>query len=214
MKNICLLVSLLISSSAFAQYNGPAVEACRAYAERELGKDSKRGVVLDKDATLSLDRYTQKVGSQFVSSVLTGNGAVVLDGTPSAELAFVCLLADEKRPVFFHWLGRPAVAMVQCSRSAALRAKPRPCLDHLLQVAESDLAQVYAEQFQQARARDVEAKSDTLTAVYRKANAEWLQYRDAECMRRRDLAPAGISADDFQLACTVDLSRRRLLDMR
>jgi hypothetical protein len=33
-------------------------------------------------------------------------------------------------------------------------------------------------------------------------------------MRRRDLAPQGVAADDYQLACMVELTRRRGLDMR
>jgi uncharacterized protein YecT (DUF1311 family) len=160
-----------------------------------------------------MDRYTKKVGSQFVSSVLTGSGAVVLKESPSAELSFVCLLADDKRPVFFYWMPRQnAAAAVQCRRG--MSAGPRPCLEYMMRVAEADLAQAYAERFQEARERDVAAKNELATDAYRKANAQWLQYRDAECKRRRDVAPKEISADDFQLACSIDLTRRRMLDMR
>ena len=82
------LIFIFLVSPAFAQYNGPAVEACRAYAKRELARDGNRAkdVVFERDQNLSLDRYTRKLGNQFVSSILRGNGAVVLDGAPSAEL--------------------------------------------------------------------------------------------------------------------------------
>ena len=213
---LALLLGML-SGAARAQYNGPAVEACRAYAKRELAHNgrSARDVVFERDQSLSIDRYTRKLGSQFVSSVLMGNGAVVLEGAPSVELSFICLLADEKRPVFFYWLPRPgAPALAQCMRHGELRSKPRACLDILLRVAEQDLAQVYALGLQEARARDVRGNNESFTAAYRKANAEWLQYREAECARRREIAPAGVSGEDYELACVVELTRHRALDMR
>jgi len=95
-----------------------------------------------------------------------------------------------------------------------LREKPRPCLDVLLRVAESDLMQVYALQFQDARERDHNAGNEDAVASFRKANDEWRQYRDAECARRRDHAPRGVAPDDYHLACMVELTRRRALDMR
>jgi uncharacterized protein YecT (DUF1311 family) len=208
---------LAAASSSYAQYDGPAVEACRAYAKRELAREGKppKDVVIERDQNLSLERYTRKLGNQFVSSILTGNGAVVLANAPSAELGFICLLADEKRAVFFEWLPRAnASALAQCTRDGALRDKPRPCLEVLLRVAEEDLTQMYAMRFQDARERDQKANNEAAIAAYRKANDEWRQYRDAECMRRRDYAPQGVAPDDYQAACVVDLTRRRALDMR
>jgi hypothetical protein len=81
---------------SIAQYKGPAVEACRAYALKDLqrGGASANAVMLESDSSLSIARYSGKVGTQPVSSILTGNGAVVYDGAPSAELSFICLLAD------------------------------------------------------------------------------------------------------------------------
>jgi len=118
------LLLLLVSFSTAAQYNGAAVEACRAYANKQLFRDAStaKDVVIDRDANLVIERYTRKLGSQYVSSILTGNGAVVFYNAPSAELAFICLLADEKRPVFFDWLPRRDVsAMMQCMRDESIR---------------------------------------------------------------------------------------------
>ena len=145
-----------------------------------------------------------------VSFILTGNGAVVFDGTPSSELSFLCLLADEKRPVFFAWQPRPnAPALAQCTRSEGLRSKAAGCLELLLRVAEQDLAQAYAYRFQEANER-----GESSLASYRKANDQWREYRDAECARRRELAPSGVTADDYHAACMVELTRHRALDMR
>ena len=212
MRFLLLLAGFFVTP-VLAQYSGPAVDTCLAYAKQEAKREGTRAkdIVFDRDQNLSIDRYTRKLGSQFVSSILRGNGAVVLQGSPSAELSFICLLADDKRAVFFEWLPRtnPA-ALTQCTRDGALRDKPRPCLELLLQVAENDLMQAYAEQFQDARERDQGAGNENSVAAFRKANDEWRQYRDAECARRLK----GAAPDEQRLACMVELTRRRALDMR
>ncbi|MGQ0547513.1 MAG: lysozyme inhibitor LprI family protein [Betaproteobacteria bacterium] len=198
--------------TAMAQYNGPAVESCRAFAKREAAREGAKpeDVVIVRDQALLIERYGRKLGNQPVASILTGNGAVVLEGTPTAELSFICLLADEKRPLFFNWLPRQNVsALAQCTRSESTRGKSRECLDFLLRVAEQDLTQIYAERFQEAN-----AKGGSTLEAFRKANDEWKEYRDAECARRRELAPKGVSPEDYQLACMVELMRQRGRDMR
>jgi uncharacterized protein YecT (DUF1311 family) len=213
MRKTLFLIGLgLLPVQVNAQYKGPAVEACQAYALKELRREGNqaKAVVIERDASLNIERHNRKVGSQQVSSVLTGNGAVVYDETPGAELSFLCLLADEKRPVFFAWQPRPnAPVLAQCVRSETLRGKERACIEVLLRVAEQDLSQVYAYRFQEANER-----GEKSLAAYRKANDEWREYRDAECARRRELAPSGVSPDDYQTACVVELTRRRALDMR
>jgi uncharacterized protein YecT (DUF1311 family) len=214
---ISLLLTGVFPLTTEAQYDGPAVESCRGYAKRQLMRDANtaKDVVFDRDQSLVIERYTRKVGSQFVASILTGNGAVVFAGAPSAELSFICLLADEKRPVFFEWLPRrDASAMAQCMRDASTREKPRACLETLLQISETDLTQAYATRLQEARERDVAANDEAATTLNRDSNLAWLQYRDAECERRKSLAPKDVDPDDYRLACIVELTRRRLVDMR
>jgi uncharacterized protein YecT (DUF1311 family) len=215
MKKVFLLLLAIAGGFPFhskAQYKGPAVEACRAYALKDLKRDgeSANAVVLERDSSLSLERYNGKVGNQPVSSILTGNGAVVYQGAPSAELSFICLLADEKRPVFFSWQARPnAPALAQCVRSESLRGKERDCLELLLRTAEQDLSQVYAYRFQEANER-----GEKSLAAYRKANDEWREYREAECARRSEAATPGAAPEDVHAACMVELTRRRALDMK
>jgi uncharacterized protein YecT (DUF1311 family) len=201
-----LLFLLAYSAGAAGQYSGPAVQSCLDYAKRE----QKQNIVFERDQNLLIERYTRKLGSQFVASILTGNGAVVYDGAPGAELSFICLLASDKQPVFFTWLARPdAPVAMQCLRNPAMQKNPRPCFDFMLRIAEQDLTQAYAERFQEANAR-----GEAALAAFRKSNDAWRQYRDAECARRRDFTPAGVSADDYAVACSVELIRRRALDMR
>jgi len=208
---------LVFSSAAFGQYNGPAVDACLAYAKREAARDGApaKDIVFERNQNLSIERYGRKLGNQFVSSILRGDGAVVLDGTPSAELSFICLLASDKQAVFFEWLPRAdPSALAQCTRDDTLRGKPRACLEFMLNVAEGDLTIVYAHRFQEARERDDGTGKELAADSFRKSNEEWRQYREAECARRRDQAPKGAATEDHQLACMVELTRRRAQDMR
>ena len=218
MKRIALLLLVgCFLQEATAQYNGPGVETCRLYAQRELQRNANnaKGVVIERDRQLAIERYTRKVGNQFVSSILTGNGAVVFAGAPSAELAFICLLADDRRAVFFEWLPRrDAPAMTQCLRDESTRAKPRACLQTLIDVSEQDLTTSYAHRLADARQLDAAAGNEAASDRYRASNKAWLAYREAECQRRRDQTPAGVDPGDYQLACTIELTRRRLLDMR
>jgi uncharacterized protein YecT (DUF1311 family) len=210
------LILLFFSAPVFAQYSGPAVETCRAYAKRELERDGSRAsdVVFDRNQNLSLERTTRKLGNQFVSSILRGDAAVVLPDAPSAELSFVCLLADDKRAVFFEWLPRPNPSpLAQCTREKGV--PPRPCLETVLLVAEQDLMQAYASRFQDARERDDGTGKEIHVDIFRKANDEWKEYRDAECARRLDQSPQGaVAPEDRRLACLAELTRRRALDMR
>jgi uncharacterized protein YecT (DUF1311 family) len=214
---ILVALALLLATPVYAQYSGPAVDACIAEAKREAQRDGTRAkdILFERDQNLSLEKYSRKLGSQLVSSILRGNGAVVLEGAPSAELSFICLLADDKRAVFFEWLPRTNTqALAQCTRDGATRDKPRKCLETLLMVAENDLMQSYALKFQDARERDSNTGKEEAVDIFRKANDEWKQYRDAECTRKREYAPKGVTPEDYQLACVVDLTRRRGLDVR
>jgi uncharacterized protein YecT (DUF1311 family) len=206
---VSLVLASLLPLQAAAQYAGPAVETCRAYAEREQREDGRKDavVVFDNDRHLGIDRYTKKVGAQPVASILYGNGSIVLPNVQAAEMSFVCLLADAQRAVFFYWsLRTDASALAQCTRSPAMRKNATSCIESLLQVTEQDLTQAYAGRFQEARDADAKAGNENASTAIRRSNQAWLAYRDAECARRPD--------GDARKACIVDLSRRRLLDVR
>ena len=79
MRTLALLCLAALPAAAAAQYAGPAVETCRAFAQRELRQEgtAPARVVVESDRHLGIDRVTKRVGSQFVSSLLYGNGAIV-----------------------------------------------------------------------------------------------------------------------------------------
>jgi hypothetical protein len=184
------------------------VETCRTYAERDLRKGTAKiqSVVFEQDRELNIDRYTAKVGSQFVSSLLYGNGAIVYGGgVPAIEMTFLCLLADEKHAVFFHWFPRrDAPALAQCRRGGASAASQ--CLDTLLNVAEQELTELYSKHTVDTRQADAKAGNENASTAFRRSADTWRAYRDAEC----GLRPAG----DERKACMVELTRRRALDLR
>ena len=92
-----------VSSGALAQYMGPGDAVCKSFAEAQLRKSATymRHVVFDEDPDLVIERVTQKLGSQLVSSLLRGNGAVIYASGVSYEISFTCLLARDKQAVFF-----------------------------------------------------------------------------------------------------------------
>jgi len=203
MKALLAVVALaLLPAAAFAQYSGPGVETCRSYAERDLRKQNAKvqSIVLDNDADLQIDRYTSKVGNQFVSSLLHGNGAILYSGSASVEFRFLCLLADEKRAVFFYWEPRrDAPALAQCRRGGA---KTGECLNGLLELAERELTEVYAKHYTDALQAGGEKNADK----FRRSAETWKAYRDAECGRRANA--------DEQKACVVAMTRQRAVDLR
>jgi uncharacterized protein YecT (DUF1311 family) len=198
---------LFLPLTAWAQYSGPAVDACRAYGERELkrgGGDVQR-LVIDRDRALLMDKYARKLGTQFISSALSGNGAITRAVGPAVELSFVCLLANDKQALFFHWTPRrDASSLVQCRRGAV----SADCLQVLLDLAERDLIEVAAARFQESLEADAKAGTENASNGYRNASAAWRAYRDAECARR------GAGGSDEWRACMLDLTRRRYLDLQ
>jgi len=202
-----LLLLLFLPLIALAQVAGPALETCRAYGERELKKSSGNiaALPIDRDRALLIERYTRKAGNQFVSSILSGNGAIARTAGPAVELSFVCLLASDKQALFFHWTPRrEAPALAQCRRGGAAGE----CLQLLFDQAERDLIVVAAARFQESLEADAKAGNESSSSAYRNAAAAWRAYRDSECGRR------GAAGSDDWLGCMVDLTRRRYLDLQ
>jgi uncharacterized protein YecT (DUF1311 family) len=202
-----LLLAAALPLAAWAQASGPGVETCRAYGERELRKSGidMKGLVFDKDAALLVERVKHKMGSQSVSAIVSGNGAITRALGPAVELSFVCLLASDKQALLFHWTPRKdAPALAQCRRGA----ESGECLQLLLDLVERDLLEVAAYRFQDSLEADAKSGNEDASSAYRNAAAAWRAYRDAECARR------GAAASDEWRACMVDLTRRRYLDLQ
>jgi len=198
---------LFAAAPALAQYSGPAVELCRTFAEADIRKTSPvaAAVRFDNNPGLNIERYSRKLGSQHVSTLLSGNGAVVYPQGVPVEFSFICLLGDDKRALFFHWFPRTeAPALAQCRRTKEAAA----CLDALLVVAEQELTMRYSGLFVDARAQDDKSGNENMANSFRRSSQAFLAYREAECARR------GAAGSEPHKACMVDLTRRRALDLR
>jgi hypothetical protein len=207
MRALLLLVVAALPLGAAAEYAGPALDACRAHGERELRKDGAdvEALAFDNDRHLYFKRDARRLGSQPIGASLSGHGAIVRATGPAVEMAFLCLLAGDKRALWFHWLPRrDAPALGQCRRSADTGA----CLQLLLDLAERDLLERAAFRFQESLEADARAGNEAASSAYRNSAAAWRNYRDLECARR---APAG---SDAWRACRVDLTRWRYLGLQ
>ncbi|MDH4094369.1 MAG: DUF1311 domain-containing protein [Betaproteobacteria bacterium] len=208
MRQLVFLLVAALPLGAAAQYDGPAVPACRTYAERELKKqlgDDMRAVRFDNDRHLLLVREARKLGSQPVSATLSGHGAIVRRAGPPFELSFVCLLAGEKRALWFHWMPRQdAPALRQCQRGG----DAQECLQLLHDLAERDLVEASAMRFQESLQADASVGNNAASTAYRNSAAAWRAYRDAECARR------GPGGSDAWRACMADLTRLRYFDLQ
>lgn len=207
MKTLLLLILAALPLAAAAEYEGPALEACRAFGERELRRDGTdvKALAFDNDRHLFYERESSKLGSQALGASLSGYGAIVREIGPPVEMSFLCLLANDKRALWFHWLPRrDAPALAQCRRNA----DTADCLEALLNLAESDLLESAALRFQESLEADARAGNDAASSAYRNAAGAWRNYRDLECARR---GPAG---SDAWRACRVDLTRWRTRDLQ
>lgn len=202
-----LLALAVLPLAAAAQVSGPAVPSCSELGERQLRQQGFeiRALEIDNDRHLFLDRGGRKLGAQSVAAVLSGYGAIVPASGPPTELAFVCLLAGDKRALWFHWLPRrDAAALGQCRRVE----DTTDCLQRLHETAERDLVEVSALRFQESLDADAKAGTGAASSAYRNAAAAWREYRDLECARR------GAPGSEAWRACRVDLTRRRYLDLQ
>lgn len=200
MRVLLLLALCTLPSVAAAQYAGPALESCRAFGERALKADGAilKTLVIDNDRHLHFERRARKLGSQALGATLTGHGAIVLEAGAPVEIAFLCLMASDRRALGFHWLPRrDASSLAQCRRVA----DTSQCLQVLFDIAERDHIEMSSIRFQQAQ--------DAGTGdAFRAAAAAWREYRDLECARR------GEGGGDEWRACMVDLTRQRYLALQ
>lgn len=207
MRVLLLLVLCALPPVAAAQYDGPALEICRAFGERALKADGARlkSVAIDNDRHLYFERRARKLGSQALGASLSGHGAIVLEAGAPVEISFLCLMASDRRALGFHWQPRrDAPSLAQCRRVP----DTSQCLQVLSEIAERDHIEISSIRFQQAMAADAHSGNETATSAYRKSAAAWRDYRDLECARR------GAEGSDEWRACRVDFTRQRYLELQ
>jgi hypothetical protein len=188
-----------------------AVQACEAPTTLALrARDpSFQAVVLDPAASSRVERRRAYVGSQPLAMVVAGQGTA-RTGSTVADLRYLCLLGPEGRALFVdvETLDGGA-ALAECAKPA--RGSTGACLDGLLHKAERGLAEAEARAVGRARGaatgkRRAEVDEPVATSI-----GAWRVYRDAECTRRQEAAPAGDA--DLAAACRVELTRERVREL-
>lgn len=215
-----LLLGLLLSLAACAPTGGGAVNlspeaairACEAPAALALrARDpSFQSVVLDPAASSRVERRSTYVGSQPLAMVVSGRGTA-RTGTAIADLRYWCLIGPDGRALFVDMeTVNGGAALAECARPAG-GGSTAACLDNLLHKAERALAEAEARAV--ARVRSVRSgppRADVDEPVATSIGA-WRVYRDAECTRRQESAPAG--NPDLAAACRIELTRARVREL-
>ncbi len=103
--------AVLLPNLAIAQAPNPTadptVQSCQTYA-RELYREVKeiRQIQLIDDAKARRDRFETKVGSQFISTEVMGNGRLMTQ-KGWQNFSYLCLLESDSKALYFRILSRP-----------------------------------------------------------------------------------------------------------
>lgn len=188
-----------------------AVQACEAPTALALrARDpAYQSVVLDPAASSRVERRSARVGSQPLAMVVAGHGTA-RTGTAIADLRYLCLIGPEGRALFVdvETLDGGA-ALAECARPA--RGTTRDCLDDLLHKAERALAEAEARAVGRARGAAAGRPRAEVDEPVATSIGAWRVYRDAECARRQESAPA--PSPDLAAACRVELTRERVREL-
>ena len=197
-----LLYAMMSVPSAAQDYRGPAVDACARLARDEL-RQNRVAVTSVKLVLNEIEKYTRKLGTQFVSSVLTGTLYADLPDGNVKRAKYLCLLADDRTPVFLRldWVSTSALEET-CGGNFECTAR---------EVSEMDrrIDQDFRERLEEAKAAmPVEDFAEYATSAERELRA-WRDYRDAACALSFIEAPRGPGARNEQ-GCRKSMTSGRL----
>jgi hypothetical protein len=99
------LLGLAVAAPALAQRTTfDALVGCEHYAAAEFKRRNPafRRFVIDR-ASVAVDRFADKIGSQFVSAIYHGHAAYDA-GSGAKTVRFLCLFGVERGPLFVYTL--------------------------------------------------------------------------------------------------------------
>jgi len=192
------------------------LDACQRYATgfyKKISPEHFASIVLLEE-NFNEEKYEDKVGSQFVSTVLSGEGIWKDKTGGPSTVHFLCLLQDSKTPVFFDVLDeepRDPVAACWDAFEPSGWDKITRCLEGALKREEAALAEEIKKVTEQAKqSMDKLSAEKTLKA----SNAQWVQYRDGECDRRMAAVMGRNHPDLDELTCKIRKTADRIADFR
>lgn len=224
LKNIgtgsTLLIGGIILGSGFLSAEPPphdGLASCQRYATQwyqQENPDTFQSITLSKQ-DLNEEKYEGKVGTQFVSTLLSGQGTLHYKGESPSPVQFTCLLENDQKAVFFHTTEsqKPDAAKtcwanfqpgdwsgLQNCLKQALNQEETQLKD--LQTQATTWAQKVDERWQQAQAKSKLTQSVT----------QWQNYRDQECDRQDAFRTGGNHPDVSRLECLLRKTEQRIQD--
>ena len=215
MRLLALLLAALTAAS-WAEAAPTPLVSCQIYGV-PLIEAAHRGVasiLLDPDGEARIQRRSEPVGTQPVPLVASGTGLLVDGDGEKITIAWLCLLENEDRALFFHWLRTSPASPVEACRTKPAGQEKAACLQKLLETAEHNLAAVSA----RLTPRPVPQPDDGLRRPAPpprlSSDAAWRNYRDAECARRLDAAiAAGAASKETLLTCLIERTLARIAEL-
>jgi uncharacterized protein YecT (DUF1311 family) len=193
----------------------PALEACQRFATRHYQQASPERFVAVRllEEGAQAEKYQDKVGSQFVATVLSGRGIWQEKAGGPSNVRFTCLLENPDKPLFVELAKdgpRDPADVCWDGFEPSGWGKMTQCLQDSLKRAEASLADSLNKAAKQAgESLDKIAAKQTL----QESNAQWIKYRDIECARRQAFVAGRNHPDIGELTCQIRKTAERIADM-
>ena len=192
------------------------LDACQRYATQHyqrVSPESFASLQLLEEAA-NEEKYEDRVGSQFVSTVLSGRGIWQGKTGGPSNVHFTCLLENAEKPVFVDVVEegpRDPVQVCWDGFEPSGWGEMTECLQASLKREEAALADLLTKAGQQAGSSlDKTAAEQTL----QESNAQWAKYRDIECDRRQAFVAGRNHPDIGELTCLIRKTAERSSDLR
>ena len=208
-----LIAAALVSWGAAALAAPTVLVTCGAYGRPliEAARPGVSSILLDPEGDARYRPSGTPIGSQPLGLVASGNGLVVEADGMHVPIAWICLLEDEDRALFFHWFRTGRASPIEPCRPVSDPREKAACLQGLLDAAEHDLTAVNLRLAPRVIPLVDAGFPRTQPPPKLASDAPWRSYRDAECGRRRDAAvAAGSESSETLLTCLVEHTRHRI----
>lgn len=193
-----------------------ALDACQRFATSHYRQVSPEHFVSVRllEEGVNQEKYEGKVGSQPVSTVLSGQGIWQEKTGGPSNVRFVCLLENSEKPVFVEMIEdgqRDPVDVCWDAFEPAEWGKMTQCLQDSLKREEAALKDALNKATQQAgQSLDKASAKKTL----QESNAQWVKYRDSECDRQQAFVAGRNHPDIGELTCKIRKTAERISDLQ
>lgn len=168
--------------------------------------------LLEED--LNEEKYEDKVGSQFISTVLSGHGVWNDKSGEPSSIGFTCLLENSDKAVFFNTAEdkhRDPVDVCWDRFEPGEWGKMTQCLQDALKREETMLADLQGKAAHQA---EQSMDKNAANQAFHESSTQWRKYRDTECVRRQAFVAGRNHPDIGELTCQIRKTDERISDLK